>query len=438
MIPLPMDKSKARREPLSAPCVSASTVLYWGVDSLVLNGFPEISYSLISKLRRLQVEAEKAHHGMPMHLGNRVFKVRSKGLRHFDFFLQHPDMHIYLWNKGNEITPSVQIDFSSAYLLEIGPEVAGKEAARIFRSLDRNRSCSRMTVSRLDMCADLLDFEFNESDCTEFSCKAGKERREFDRGVFTGVYKGMRKQAMFGRIYNKSREIVESSGKTYMRDIWGLDKDDQGEYPEVWRVEFQFNRAFFRDGKYFNNEKKQVSEPDFEAVMKSLAGIWDYSVKSWLVLRDPSSKNKQKCRRKVDPRWEPLQDLDWGELSGYEFVRGVERKAKNEDLIAQMRGCAISYACNDRNTDLEAVLIDICAQILKPEAFKKKSLTQRFIEKGFPIEELLKQLGVGDKNMTPKRIIENSCMSVSMHRYERLYKPIKSQKIIKMGLGVKT
>lgn len=53
------------------------------------------------------------------------------------------------------------------------------------------------------------------------------------------------------QLYNKSQEITDISGKTYMWDIWTA--GNEGEWPwsgdpvDVWRIEPRMNKKFFRD-----------------------------------------------------------------------------------------------------------------------------------------------------------------------------------------------
>ena len=71
------------------------------------------------------------------------------------------------------------------------------------------------------------------------------------------------------QIYNKTREVVDKSGKTWIFDVWRQAEPDLDFKTDVWRVEFRFFGKFLRERNIDTMEDFQLVEADImeEALM---------------------------------------------------------------------------------------------------------------------------------------------------------------------------
>lgn len=112
---------------------------------------------------------------------------------------------------------------------------------------DWSQSCGLITikpdaVSRLDYAFDYWipnpDFVIDH-----FVSRSRKDNQWREHGNIQTLQFGSGDVVV--RIYHKSAEIEQQSGKRWFYQIWGL---DEVERKQVWRIEFQFRRAALRKG----------------------------------------------------------------------------------------------------------------------------------------------------------------------------------------------
>lgn len=125
-----------------------------------------------------------------------------------------------------------------------------------------------LSVSRLDLCVDIVGFDFygfikkyHDNKIREKKPKDVTEHyKKYDgESVYTGISWGSKLSDWTAKIYDKIREIQEQSGKLYILDYFKANGIDT-EKDKVWRYEFSITSL--RD-KYV---KERVEETTFESV----------------------------------------------------------------------------------------------------------------------------------------------------------------------------
>jgi hypothetical protein len=377
--------------PVSPPSIKprgTPRVVAQGVDTLELNGHPELATRFLAELKRGKEIAQQERGGnYPIQVAGRTFLLQPSGTAGYPWKLVHGDMVLFVCPYGSSETPGARIKFLSSFLWEVGAFGAVAEAEKIFKEIDRKCVLRKMTVSRLDVCVDVVGVTFGLDDYDKFICRA---RHCGSWGIpATGFQFG--KGKITGRIYNKEIEIKKSK-KLWFRDIWGTEEDEAGQYPDVWRTEFQWRREFIKAGIYRDAEGKVIEEPSVGEVLGSISATWEYCVHDWLSLRVENENDRQASRWEFDERWKVLQGLDWGDLSGHSFIRSKARKAKEDQMIKQIAGCVISIAELREEVDIEAVMADVAQKVLIEIKTHKKSLYDRLLAKGFDYDTLMAKI----------------------------------------------
>lgn len=96
------------------------------------------------------------------------------------------------------------------------------------------------STSRVDVFVDLTGWWLSRDDRGRFVCRSQMRTTFEDGPELSGFTFGKRGSAIYGRIYDKTREI-DQKGTTWWRDKWGSGWDGS----RVLRVELQFARGVY-------------------------------------------------------------------------------------------------------------------------------------------------------------------------------------------------
>ena len=147
---------------------------------------------------------------------------------------------------------------------------------------------------------------------------------------------------VLARIYDKTAEI-KLSGKQYLWDIWSAAGWD-GIAP-VWRLEFQFKRAFLV-------EMGLSSEFDVTAAYPRL---WQYATREWLRLTQPVPGDDNQSRWPTHPLWQLLQSFVWGNAGPAIPLKRVkkDRAPSDDDLFTRGLAPITSFMAREGIHDFE-------------------------------------------------------------------------------------
>jgi hypothetical protein len=220
--------------------------------------------------------------------------------------------------------PSVMVEIGSESLWRLGPE---RVCSLAFDLIEANGGIVKEPkVSRADLCVDVqFDEKLWSPELADFMVTRAKKR-----SIHFGM-KGMEtftvgKNVLMARLYDKPLEIAEKSKKTWMYEIWGIERGKvEG---KTIRVEFQLRREIL----------KELGVGKLHDFLKDSDRVWAYCTKKWLKFQDkPGSHHTQ---RKTLDWWEIVQGAYLGVQDAQPCIR---QKAIQEDL-GKMRSQVVGFA----------------------------------------------------------------------------------------------
>ena len=221
-----------------------------GIDTLVLSFDAYWTSRAFFELLNGKLEEAKAlKEEVPFSLvepdGNVIhFMLKPHGAGGYAWLLIGNDYCLKIMDAVRpESRPNLMVEFRSEFLWAVGPLQA---VTRIIDALE----CIGVELpvrkpSRVDLCKDLLVAEEGWTlDILNYAVtKATIDDTHRKHQQMTGITFG--RKALVARLYDKTREIREVSGKTWFYKLWELE-----ELPEntlALRVEFQLRRATLRE-----------------------------------------------------------------------------------------------------------------------------------------------------------------------------------------------
>ena len=218
-----------------------------------------------------------------------------------------PEMFIYLQTSNvSRQAPNVYVSMLSEALHQHGIEALVAMARERVETL--LGTVDRIQVSRVDLAADFLLPE-GLSHSFLYSHLVPSHRKlqsiSLNQNLET-FYVGAKSSPIQMRIYDKAKEILTSSYKTWFGSLWGLET-----IADVWRVEFQLRRPVLRE--------LQINT--LEEFLEKRASIWKYLTEEWASLRLPDDSNT--TRRTVHPFWKAVQEAgsSWGDATKMQRVK---------------------------------------------------------------------------------------------------------------------
>ena len=180
------------------------------------------------------LKSSKSRNPTLVRLGSEEFLLASHGTRSgYPLLLENESFTL---QAGASNQPSFFVTYRSIALWHLGLEALHE------RFLEWARSVGLVvmqpeTVSRMDYAFDyhLTELDFDEDNFVTGFVKDNQHRKN---GTVQTFRLGQGNLVL--RVYNKSDEIIESSSKTWLYELWGRDSD-------VWRVEWQARKEWLRD-----------------------------------------------------------------------------------------------------------------------------------------------------------------------------------------------
>lgn len=243
---------------------------------------------------------------------------------------------------GEYNNPSFFVSYRSDALWHKGAQTLHDDFEQWARGLQFNIPFPE-GLSRIDFAFDfeLAEIDFDEDCFVTMASKDGKHRK--DRKVQTFRFG---EGDIVLRVYDKSAEIRESSGKTWLYELWGGVSDN------VWRIEFQIRKEVL----------KRFSIRTFDDLFGGVGDVLGYLVHEHTTLR-VRQDDTNRSRWPLHPLWVLLQE----HVATFP-AQGVTREVKTDErLLEQMMRLAVSVeGYIKRSAAIECVRRD--GQVLSHEA----------------------------------------------------------------------
>ncbi len=300
-------------------------LLAGGVDSLYLSAQGGVQQEVWGALEAVKVRAQHEREAVPVEFERAGWRLLLKphGFRGYPYWLTSPDVEVWLGRR--EAGPVVRFQLHAVFLHTAGPEAA-LSAVEGLLSAELFTWPPSLTVSRLDVYADVQGWQPVPADMGRFASRANHRELHMVGRDFTGFVFG-KSGGVQARLYEKTAQMREA-GLSWMRARWrGYDESGA-----VWRLEFELRGPLLR--------RLESREP--RDVLASVPGLWRYCTKEWLTLRKPTA-NAQATRWPVDPVWATVQGLSVVE-GGDELVWREVEEASEERVLAILQGSLTSWA----------------------------------------------------------------------------------------------
>jgi len=293
-------------------------VLASGVDRLEVSVRGSLRNEVLLELEAAKAEAQRTREPEPyLFAGSeRVFLVQAGGRRAYPYVLVSAD--IVLMVRPNGELPPVRADMLSAYLHEVGAEVACAEVGELARGA-LFVVPPELVVSRVDVYADVQGWELGLRDAERFVSRARKRTTHTVGQRFTGYVFG-EGGPMLARLYDKTAEIGRR-GQAWLPERWG-EREDEG---PVWRLEYQYRRRVLAE---FG-----AGHP--ADVLSKLGDLWRHGTGEWLTLRVPTGQ-AERWRWPLDESWAEVQRVEVGPGQGAKRERAAE--TSRERVVRFLQG----------------------------------------------------------------------------------------------------
>ena len=233
-------------------------------DTLQESFCTNIPDKLVSELEAGQKEAQERHEGQAgtFIFGLRTMQIWSGGSQGNKWVLEDDDIQIHIrtakagWN--------MNVRYKAAGLWEYGVHAMRKKAHEaILREVTPMQE-NWISLSRVDFAFDLYSPEFSK----EMLSSLVAHNMILTAGVKAGMVFtsknvetltiGMNRKGVQIQVYDKGKEIRQSSGKVWMYKVW----EQEGYFPpdgqigrDVWRVELRFGKDYLKDRRIKSFEK---------------------------------------------------------------------------------------------------------------------------------------------------------------------------------------
>jgi len=310
-----------------------------GIDTLVLSFDTYWTSRTFFELLNGKLEEAKAlKEEVPFSIveadGNAIqFMLKPHGAGGYAWLLLGNDYCLKIMDAVKpESRPNLIVEFRSEFLWSVGPLEA---VTRIIDALECiGAGLPIHKPSRVDLCKDLLvtgngwTIDLLKYAVTKATIDATHRKHQQMSGITFG------QKAMVARLYDKTREIKEKSGKTWFYDLWDLEKLPENTL--VLRVEFQLRREMLRD----------LLLNDISTLFQALPNIWAYCTQDWLKFQDNPGEHHTK--RNTLAWWKVVQDSFCGLQEGEPLIRAKAIETDKKRLSQQATGIGTSLIAMDR------------------------------------------------------------------------------------------
>lgn len=274
-------------------------VLRVGVDSLYVsfngNLLPSVQNELT--LRKFSAQSrDPAEQALAQWtVGKHVFEVSDKGRQGYAFILRDNAYQISLRSGDGGKLPVAYVQVSSELLAHQHLEAVVEELSTIIEELAEAELFP--VISRIDLYADFQT-------ATDIGALARDAWITQASGIDTYARRGKFTGWVFGaggilsvRLYDKTAEIEQKSGKTFFHELWRRSGWDG--QSTVWRLELQFRREVLTQFKIWG----------FDQLKDKLGGLWLSVLTSWLRLVVPDPTDSNRARWPLHPLWAKLSEI---------------------------------------------------------------------------------------------------------------------------------
>ena len=329
-----------------------------GLDRLEVTLHLQISNpSIFEKFAFLKAEVQKGlKKCVPLSFDKSnsfTWNLQRVGTKLYPYVLKSGDVTILLSSRSwDSPIPNCQI--------EIGSVSCHEGAFAMFYDLitwleDYGMKSIKATVSRADLCADIVGLSYDQLGCDEKERWISRGHKfvpfsdSHETGLFgesemafrafyylwklTGIHLGSSRLMM--RIYDKSQELKRNKTKqAFFLKHWQCTEDTP-----VTRVEFQVRREVLKQFKTPINTPSELNH--------NLDGIWQYLVQNWArqTEKPVDRANKNHKQAKTSPFWQYVQSA----IFSVEIPPATRSREKSphknlEALKVQARGCILNIA----------------------------------------------------------------------------------------------
>ncbi|SHJ54495.1 hypothetical protein [Paramaledivibacter caminithermalis] len=322
------------------------------------------AYALLLTLEELKEEAknklkESIASKVQVKIGNMTFEVLPNGSRHHAYIL-HNDLYevkLARYRSSSGDSYPVFVKIKSACLWSKGYRKAWEDIKSFINKYVGEVLTNK--ISRLDICCHTDELQLTSSDIDRFSGKfRSDEIYRSDRKLSGFTFGSGKNKNVFCRIYNKTLEVKQKRQKTWFFDIWEKQNMD---IENVWNVEFQLGRKFFKKHEIETVEK----------AFKQLKPMWEYCTTLWITMRDLTNTRKDRCD--INETWLRLQDT-FKNFEGKELItRDKQLERESEVLIPSIMGYLTTYSARSNIKDLGDSLMNVINKGLNYLENAKKS-----------------------------------------------------------------
>jgi hypothetical protein len=188
-------------------------------------------------------------------LNGQLWRIRARGTRRFRWMIENDDFQIFIGTPT--LDWGVSIRYLAAGLWEHGWQTLRERALEVLRPYTTQNDRDFLRVTRADWCFDFyspaLKAELHPGAVANVVCHSSVKK--FETQTVTVGDKSQTltigaRASLQNQLYDKTREIDEKSGKTWLYEVWvaGLD----GEWPwkdrpcDVFRLECRFFSEFLK------------------------------------------------------------------------------------------------------------------------------------------------------------------------------------------------
>jgi len=421
---------------------NSPVVAHCSVDTLYFSILGEVVPGIYEVFRVCREEAEKAGAPVqaPWEFEGSQLMFRHHGWFSYAYWLSCDSFDVMVTK--HDTLPALFVQVRQAYLYELGDPLASYRRVFDWLKVEFLSTVEEVTVSRLDLCADIIGFRGEELQAQLYTTRAREWKTRGEAGVVTGLEWGVRGNPVFVRLYDKVLEAYEHR-KTWMDRLWlphgwdpgeretvhdrngevrkNLDGSDRIRWkrrPErVMRLEFEL-RGEFLDRFAREGHIKALKRP--EEALRNAGHLWEYltgrwvqrkdrheDFVGWLVLRQPT-ESANRTRWPPPAWWEQMARDGLHQAKMDKVVRRRQDDIDAELLLRQAAGCIAQRAAIKGDTTLIEAAQDFAREWARLLEDKNTTFLQvvkhKYDHRGIKRRPLEKSVQAGtkkDKEETP-------------------------------------
>lgn len=286
-------------EALDAPQIRVSScyAVLTGVDTLEVSHHNMLCSHVLAAICEAKASAKESGQPEPIEINGVCFEVLPYGGKQgFDLIVRNPDLMLMIRRRkaAIETMPSVMAALRSAWLNESDWTLAYAHFEHWAAGILDDGGKHAWQISRVDLFADFQGWIPKWSDLYQGDrrCYSGAGRLKafpvfegarlqtfkagegHKRAPIEDTYQGERigKDRIVMRMYDKTAEIAQASGKLWFHDLWAQHERYDPEQP-TWRIEFQLRREALLS---FRHEEAPRGVRNVRQLAATFGSLWRY------------------------------------------------------------------------------------------------------------------------------------------------------------------